>query len=168
MPESATRTSFVDTLDESILEKPPLLRDGYNARWASQHEDLESAFLAATSRDLWTEVPAHLQAASPFMIATHQRKIDKEYSEISKLKYAPKTGVLVESGFARVDLAVNTLYCGAGVEACLGAAHASMPKAFETEGGKRTKAKTSVLKKPKRGAGGDGSVEKEVEKLVEQ
>ena len=101
------------------------------------------------------------------MIATHQRNLDNDCSEISELKYAQKTSDVVESGFAHVDLAVNTL-CGAGVEACLGVAHASMLKAFKTEGGKHAKAKVSVLKKRKRGVGGDGSVEKEVEELVEQ
>ena len=48
------------------------------------------------------------------MIATHQRNLDKDFSEISELKYAPKTSDLVKSGFAHVDLAVSTL-CGAGV-----------------------------------------------------
>ena len=162
----ASCTLAADTLAKSILIKLPQLRAGYDPWWKSQRKTIEPAFATATKADYWADVSAHLRAASPFMIETHLRNLDKDCSEISELKYAPKTSDFVESGFAHVDLAMSTI-SGAGVESCLGVAHAAMLKAFETDGGKRAKARQVVLKKRKRELGGNGSLEEEIDEQVE-
>ena len=145
----ASSSIAVDSLAKAILEKLPELKPSFEAWWKDQREDLESAFKTATSADCWSDVSAHLRAASPFMLATHRRNLDKDCSHVSELKYAPTTSGLVESGFAHVDLCVSTL-CGANIEACIGVAHAAMLKAFDTTGAKRAKAEVSVERKRKR------------------
>jgi len=69
-------------------------------------------------------VSAFLHAAAGPMLATHRRNLDKDYIGISELEYAPITTDYVESGFAHLDLVTRTLV-GAGMDACIGVAHAS-------------------------------------------
>ena len=51
----------------------------------------------------------------------------------------------VESGFAHLDRATRTLY-EAGVDSCIGVAHASMLGAFQTASGRRKAAYAAVMK----------------------
>ena len=64
---------------------------------------------------------------------------------ISELEYAPINTDFVESGFAHFDLATSKL-CGAGMDACIGVAHASMLGAFQTGGGRQALAKKTARK----------------------
>ena len=57
----------------------------------------------------------------------------------------------LESGFAHLDRATRTL-CGAGMDSCIGAAHASMLGAFQTAGG-RLEAAKAALRKQQRATG---------------
>ena len=150
---------------KSILVKLPQLRAEYDFWWKSQQMDIESAFATATKADYWAGVSAHLWAASPIMIKAHLRNLDKGFSGISELKYAPKTSGFVESGFAHVDLAMSTAG-GAGAESCLGVARAAMPIAFATDGEKPFKARQFVLKRLEKELGGKGSLDEEIDEQV--
>ena len=88
------------------------------------------------------------------------------WAELSELKYAPKTSNFVESGFAHVDLAMSAI-SGSGAGSCLGVAHAAMLKAFETEVGKRAKAKQVVWKKRKKELCGNRGLGEEIDNQVE-
>jgi hypothetical protein len=79
------------------------------------------------------------------MLATHARILGKDCVGISELKYAPINTGFVESGFAHLDRVTRALY-GAGMDSCIGMAHASMLGAFQTAGGKREAAKAAVRK----------------------
>jgi hypothetical protein len=70
------------------------------------------------------------------MLATHLRNLDKDCLSISELECAPINTDFVEGGFARLNRATRTL-CGAGMDSCIGVAHASMLGAFHTAGGRR-------------------------------
>jgi hypothetical protein len=64
---------------------------------------------------------------------------------------APINTDFVESGFVHLDRATRTLF-EAGMDSCIGVAHASMLGAFQTAGGRREAAK-AALRKQQRGTG---------------
>ena len=107
--------------------------------------DAAAAWQEATQGDTWCLVSPFLRAAAPVMLATHERNLDKDCVGISELEYAPINTDFVESGFAHLDRATHTLF-GAGMDACIGVAQASMPGAFQTEGMRQAAAKAAVRK----------------------
>ena len=109
---------------------------------------LEEGWKEATKKETWAYVSAFLCAAAPPMLATHLRNVDKDCMGISELEYAPVNSDYVESGFAHLDLATRTL-CGAGMDACIGVAHASILGAFQTAGARRDAAKAALRRELK-------------------
>jgi hypothetical protein len=79
------------------------------------------------------------------MLATHFRNLDKDCMGIFELEYAPINTDLAESSFGHLYRATRTLR-GADMDACIGVAHARMPGAFQTEGGRQAAAKAAVRK----------------------
>jgi hypothetical protein len=112
--------------------------------------ELESAYTTASNKLFWPLVSAHLVAASPFMLATHNRNLDDDCQAIPVLAHAPITTDTVESQFATYDYALRL---GAGFGATAGVAHATWLHTMETPGAKRAKAGAKVQAKRKRGIG---------------
>ena len=142
----------LETIKAAVLSRFPELTDMYDAWWKTEKVSLESAYTEATKADSLEQVKTHLKAAAPFMLATHDRNLDKDCSTISELQYAPKTTDFVESSFAAVDWTTRTL-CGASMEACLGVAHAMVLKAFVSDGAKQ-QASASAARKKRQKTGG--------------
>ena len=104
---------------------------------------------------------AFLRAAAGPMLATHRRNLDKDCIGISELEYAPITTDYVESGFAHLDLATRTL-CGAGIDACMGVAHAAILCAFYPDGTRRAAARAAVMRERRStGASSGAAVDEE-------
>ena len=79
-------------------------------------DELKSAYDIATDKSFWPLTYAHLAAASPFMLATHDRNLDKDCRDIPILKHAAKTTDPVESTFATYDYVLR-LRAGHGATA---------------------------------------------------
>jgi hypothetical protein len=124
--------------------------------------ELESAYATASNKSFWPLVSAHLVAASPFMLATHDRNLDDDCKAIPVLAHAPITTDTVESQFATYDYALRL---GAGFGATAGVAHATWLHTMETPGAKRAKAGAKVQAKRKRGIGTSTT---EAEQISEQ
>ena len=152
VPQRPLRLSALETIKAAVLSRFPELTDMYDAWWKTEKVSLESAYTEATKADSLEQVKTHLKAAAPFMLATHDRNLDKDCSTISELQYAPKTTDFVESSFAAVDWTTRTL-CGASMEACLGVAHAMVLKAFVSDGAKQ-QASASAARKKRQKTGG--------------
>jgi len=86
------------------------------------------------------------------MLATHRRNLEKDCIGISELEYAPITTGYVESGFAHLDLVTRTLV-GAGMGACIGVAHVSILKVFDSDGTRRAAARAAVRRERRRTGG---------------
>jgi hypothetical protein len=133
------------------------LEAAYNGWWEGtatepgMRVNAVAAWQEATQVDTWCLVSPFLRAAAPVMLATHLRNLDKDCVGISELEYAPINTDFVESGFAHLDRATRTL-CGAGMDSCIGVAHASMLGAFQTAGG-RHEAARAALRKQQRATG---------------
>jgi len=89
------------------------------------------------------------------MLATHRRNLDMDCIGLSELEHAPITTGYVESGFAHLDLVTRTLV-GAGMLACIGVAHASILKAFDSDGTRRA-ATRAAMGMERRSTGGSSS-----------
>jgi hypothetical protein len=96
-------------------------------------------------RDSWSLLSPFLSAAAPVMLATHARNLDKDCVGNSELEYEPINTDFVESGLAHLDRATRTL-CGAGMDSCIGVAHASMLGAFQNAVGWRKAANAAAKK----------------------
>ena len=92
----------------------------------------------ATEKSFWPLVSAHLVAATPFMLATHDRNFDDDFQGIPVLKHSAKNNDPVESQFGTFDY---FLRLGAGFGATAGVAQAASMHAMETPGAMRGKAK---------------------------
>lgn len=110
--------------------------------------DLTAAYATATEKSFWPLVSAHLAAAAPFMVATHDRNLDLDCQGIPVLKHAAKTTDSVESQFATYDYALRLR---AGVGATAGVAQAISMHAMDTPGAMQGKAAATVKAKSKRG-----------------
>jgi hypothetical protein len=123
----------------------------YNGRWEGTATEpgmrvgAVPAWQEAAQRDPWSLASPFQREAAPVMLARHARNLDKDCVGISELENAPINTDFAESGFAHLDRATRTLY-GAGMESCTGVAHARMPRAFQTAGGRREAAKAAVRK----------------------
>jgi hypothetical protein len=139
----------LEAIKAAVLLRFPELGVVYGVWWESEKSSLESAYEEATKAETLEMAKAHLKAA-PFMLATHDRNLDKDCSTISELQYAPKTTDFVES--SHVDWTTRTL-CGASVEACLGVAHAPVLKIFVSDWAKRQAGAAAVRKKRQKAGG---------------
>jgi hypothetical protein len=125
------------------------LEAAYNGWWEGtatepgMRVNAVAAWQEATQVGTWCLVSPFLRAAAPVMLATHLRNLDKGCVCISELEYAPINADFVESGFAHSDRATRT-HCGAGIDSCIGVAHASMLGAFQTYGGRCEAAKMAL------------------------
>lgn len=124
--------------------------------------ELTKDYTAATDRDFWPLVSAHLVAASPFMLATHNRNLDIDCRDIPVLEHAAKTTDPVESEFAIYDY---VLRLGAGFGATAGVAQSISMHAMETPGAMRHKAIVAVSRKRSHGLSG---VATDAEQVAEQ
>jgi len=97
----------------------PELQAGYESWWKTTGPDLTSAYATATEKSFWPLASAHLVAAAPFMLATHDRNLDDDCQGIPVLKPAAKTTDAAESQFATYDYAMGL---GAGFGATAGVA----------------------------------------------
>ena len=125
--------------------------------------ELTSTYAIATDRSFWPLASAHLVAASPYMLATHDRNLDIDCRDIAVLRYAPTTTDSVETQFAIYD---HVLRLGAGVGATAGVAQSISMKAMATPGELQSRAVAAVNKKRKRGLGGDSTAEEQVTKKI--
>ncbi len=125
-----------------------LLYHSYESWWSERGPDLTKDYGTATDTDFWPLVSAHLAAASPFMLATHQRNLDVD--GIPVLQHAAKTTDPVVSEFAIYDYALRL---GAGFGATAGVAQSISMHAMDTPGAMDKKAATTVSRKRKRGFG---------------
>ena len=75
----------------------------------------------------------------------------------------------VESGFAHLDLATRTL-CKAGIDACIGVAHADILGAFHPDGTRRAAARAAVMRERRSTGASSGAAvdEEEVDAKVEE
>ena len=128
-----------------------LLYHIYESWWSERGPDLTKDYGTATDTDFWPLVSAHLDAASPFMLATHQRNLDVDCRSIPVLQHAAKTTDPVESEFAIYDYALRL---DAGFGATAGVAQSISMHAMDTPGAMDKKAATTVSRKRKRGFGG--------------
>ena len=110
--------------------------------------DLTSAYATATEKSFWPLVSAHLAAAAPYMVDTHNRNLDPDCKDIPELKHAAKTTDSVESLFATFDYASRLR---AGFRATAGVAQAICMHAMDTPGAMQGKAAATVKAKRKRG-----------------
>ena len=124
---------------------------------------LTSAYETATEKYFWPLVSAHLAAAAPFMLATHDRNLDDDCQGIPVLKHAAKNNDPVESQFGTYDY---FLRLGAGFGATAGVAQAANMHAMETPGAMRGKAKAVTKAKRKHNADSEASQNGQVDDLV--
>lgn len=123
--------------------------------------DLTKDYAAAIDKGFWPLVSAHLVAASPFMLATHERNLDVDCRDISVLQHAATTTDPVESEFGIYDCVMKL---GAGFGATAGVAQSTSMHAMEPPGALRQKAADSVRRKRSRGYSG---VATEAEQVAE-
>ena len=125
-------------------------------------DELKSAYDIATDKSFWPLTSAHLAAASPFMLATHDRNLDEDCRDIPVLEHAAKTTDPVESTFATYDY---VLRLRAGHGATAGVAQSIRMHAMDTPGALKEKAEDKVKNKRKRGV---GTTVTEAENVAEQ
>lgn len=121
--------------------------------------ELISAYATATEEAFWPLVSAHLTAASPYMLATHERNLDVDCRDIRVLQHAPKTTDPVESQFAIYDY---VLRLGAGFGSTAGVAQSISMKTMATPGEMGARAKRAVDNKRAKGIGLDMPIAKQV------
>ena len=97
----------IDFVAKAIVEVVPELAREYSSWWTASRLNLETAYRTATEVAFWPQVSAHLGAASTFMIATHDRNLDKDCTGIEVLEKAPCTTDKVESSFAMYDYCLH-------------------------------------------------------------
>ena len=134
----------------------------YDLWWEKMGDELKSAYDIATDKSFWPITSAHLSAASPFMLATHNRNLDKDCRDIPVLKHAAKTTDPVESTFATYDY---VLRLRAGHGATAGVAQSIRMHAMDTPGALKRKAMDKVNQKRKLGV---GTTAPEAENVAEQ
>jgi hypothetical protein len=124
----------LEGLANLILEKFPEFAGAYASWLERKKEMLESAYEKAIHPEFWALVGAHVADGSKFMLATHQRNLDKNCTDIAELKEAPVTSDKVESGFGVLDVHSGNLTCS--MQNTIGVAHASLLKLFTPLGEK--------------------------------
>ena len=128
-------------------------------------DELKSAYDIATDKSFWPLTSAHLAAASPFMLATHDRNLDQDCRDIPVLKHSAKTTDPVESTFATYDY---VLRLRAGHGATAGVAQSMQMHAMDTPGALSQNAVDTVRKKRKRGVGTTASESENVAEQMEK
>jgi len=142
-----------------------LMPFSYDLWWEKMGDELKSAYAIATDKSFWPLTSAHLAAASPYMLATHDRNLDKDCRDIPVLEHAAKTTDPVESTFATYDYVLR-LHAGHGATA--GVAQAMQMHAMDTPGALRQKAEVKVNKKRKCGVGTTATKAENVAEQIEE
>jgi hypothetical protein len=130
--------------------------------WTKMGLELTKDYAAATDEGFWPLVSAHLVAASPFMLATHERNLDVDCRDIPVLRHAATTNDPVESEFGIYDY---VLRLGAGFGATAGVAQSTSMHAMDTPGALNQKAAAAVGRKRSRGL---SKIAPEAELVAEQ